>query len=262
MKAIQRKHFSGCFFTWQENNKERWTARGKNVGIKYFGRLGSFWKNSKSKTFHKLNICLNSLILYQSRRGNYFLQYFEILLWFFVKHPPQCSGQCSFLKHFLVPSCSHRWIQVAMVTHLFSPHSALCAHGWPRRLPVWRKKWLDCCRSWSATPGATCRAGAQSRASLTGWPRCPSARREVRGPAKRLWGKCDNTYQRESITTILILQSSDSTSLLYSSRAPSLQVSPPSSVPPVSRGRSQEGAAHPRHPGPAGGLSVAVLDFP
>lgn len=37
-------------------------------------------------------------------------------------------------------SCYHRWIQVAMVTPSFSPHSALCAHGWLRRLPVLRRK--------------------------------------------------------------------------------------------------------------------------
>lgn len=40
-----------------------------------------------------------------------------------------------------------------------------------------------------------------------------------------------------------------------------LQVPPPSSVSPVSRRRSKEGAAHAGHPGPAGGLPVNVLDI-
>lgn len=107
-----------------------------------------------------------------------------------------------------------------MVTLLFSPHSALCAHGWPRRLPVWRKKWLDCCRSWLATPGATCRARAQSRDSLTGWLRCLSERRERRGRAKRLWGKDDSTISEginhnNTIKNIdTLFHRSDSTSCL------------------------------------------------
>lgn len=49
--------------------------------------------------------------------------------------------------------------------------------------------------------------------------------------------------------------------VLPSHPPPSLQVSPPSSVPPVSRRRSQKSPAHPGHPGPAGGLSVSVLVF-
>lgn len=86
-----------------------------------------------------------------------------------------------------------------MMTLSSLPHSDLCAHGWPRRLPVWRRKWLDCCRSWLVTPEATCRVRAQSGASLTGWPRCLSVWREGPGRAKKLWGKNDRTYQRESV---------------------------------------------------------------
>lgn len=119
------------------------------------------------------------------------------------------SRFCFFANYESSSSCFHRWIQVATVTLLSSPHSALCAHGWPRRLPVWRRKWLGCCPSWSDTPAATCRARVRSRASRTGWPRCPSRRRGGRGRAKKLWGK-DGGFGR-------YLSLSDSASYLASS---------------------------------------------
>lgn len=51
--------------------------------------------------------------------------------------------------------------------------------------------------------------------------------------------------------------------VLFPMKTPSSsQVSAPGSVPPVGRGRSQEGAAHARHPGPAGALPVQELDGP
>ncbi len=62
------------------------------------------------------------------------------------------------------------------------------------------------------------------------------------------------------IGSVVILQYLSFSSSILS--PPSLQVSPSCSVPPVGRGRSQEGAAHSGHPGSAGGLPVTVLDVP
>ena len=117
-------------------------------------------------------------------------------LWFVPLRKPvlctvitQASSEVTLL---LFSPGSRRWIRVDTATRSSSPHSALCAHGWPRRRPVWRRKWLDCCLSWSATPKATCGGRAPSRASLTGWLRCLSPRRGGPGRAENLWGKDDS----------------------------------------------------------------------
>lgn len=94
---------------------------------------------------------------------------------------------------FLLTSVSHRLTQVVTATRSSSPHSAPCAHGWPRRLPVWRRKWPGCFLSWLAIPRAICRVRAQSGACPTGCPRCLCPRRDGPGRAKSLWGKRGNS---------------------------------------------------------------------
>lgn len=225
-----------------------------------------------------MNLVYISILLYRTSHGekkakpNYFLQYFEVLLCLFVRHELSSElSPCALPKHsssslpVLVGGSESLWWPFYF-RHI--PLSVLMA-GRGDFLSEGGSDWTV------AVPDRLLPEPSAGREPRT-WPVWLDGR-DVRQRGERgvdgqrgsevRWQyilEGINHNNKKNIDTLFHRFCSHLTvlSLLPLHPPTSLQVSAPSSLPPVSRGRSQEGAAHPRHPSPAGGLPVAVLDFP